>query len=154
MGTFGIETNKTLPNKDLTLGTNQQSCGRQQGVYLIGKPMTTQPHKKQQTMILRTLFLPKSGLLSISMGSNRITSTWRDFLNTNVDCTWSNHWLHHNARSLLPTARTSNRRLAIEIWRWTIVPISRDTGLCHFCYYNVVEIEGKFCVGMSPIQPH
>ena len=31
----------TLPNKDLTFGTNQQPCERHHGVYLTRKPMTT-----------------------------------------------------------------------------------------------------------------
>ena len=36
----------TQPNKDLTLGSNRQPYGKPHGVYLIGKPMTTQPHQK------------------------------------------------------------------------------------------------------------
>ena len=36
----------TQPTKDLSLGTNQQPCGRHHGVYLIETPMTTQLHQK------------------------------------------------------------------------------------------------------------
>ena len=39
---------------------------------------------------------------------------------------------------------TSNHRLAIEIGRWSTIPISRDNRLCHFCSYNVVENEAHF----------
>jgi hypothetical protein len=49
------------------------------------------------------VFLAKSETLSISHGRNQITSTLRFFSNTNVNCTWGNHWLHHNASLLLPT---------------------------------------------------
>ena len=54
-------------------------------------------------LVWRRLFLLKSGILSISQGRNWITSILRIFSNTNVNCTWSNHWLHHNARTSLPT---------------------------------------------------
>jgi hypothetical protein len=35
----------TVPNQDLTPGTNSQPCGRHNGVYLIGNPMTTLHHQ-------------------------------------------------------------------------------------------------------------
>ena len=54
-------------------------------------------------------------------------------------------------QSLAPTQckiiaayRTSNHRLANEIGRWSTIPIFRDTSLCHFCSYNVVENEAHF----------
>jgi hypothetical protein len=77
----------TWSNKDTTLGTNQQPCERHRGVYLIVKPMKTQPHQKQHMLISRRLFFLKGGTLSISLGSNWITSTSRIFLNMNVHCT-------------------------------------------------------------------
>ena len=51
--------------------------------------------------------------------------------------------------------RTLNHRLAIEIGRWSIIPISRDTGLCHFCSYNIVESEAHYvleCPLYDPIR--
>ena len=55
----------TLPNKELTLGTNQQPRGRHHGVNLIGKPMTTQPDQNQHMSISRRFFLLKSETISI-----------------------------------------------------------------------------------------
>ena len=77
---------------------NWQPCGRHHVVYLIGTPMTTQPHLKSHIMISRRHFLPKSGTLSMSQGRNYITSTSMIFSNTNMNYNWSNHWHHHNAR--------------------------------------------------------
>ena len=62
----------TWPNKDTTLGTNQQPCERHHGVYLIGKPMKTQPHQEQHMLMSRRLFLLMDGTLSISLGSIRL----------------------------------------------------------------------------------
>jgi hypothetical protein len=42
-----------------------------------------------------------------------IPSTSRIFSNTNVNCTWSNHWHHHNARSFV--AYHISNRLTIEL---------------------------------------
>ena len=39
---------------------------------------------------------------------------------------------------------TSNHRLAIEIGRWSTIPIARDNRLCHFCSYDIVENEAHF----------
>ena len=39
---------------------------------------------------------------------------------------------------------TSFHRIAMEIGRWLNIPISRDNISCHFCSYNVVEIEPHF----------
>ena len=70
----------------------------------------------------------------------------RIFSNTNVNCIWSNHWLHHSARTSLPTAPRTHR-LAIETKQWTTIPISRDTRLCHLCSYNVIENDTHFMLG-------
>ena len=35
--------------------------------------------------------------------------------------------------------------LVIEIGQWTTIPISRDTRLCHFCSYDVVEMRHVSC---------
>ena len=46
-------------------------------------------------------------------------------------------------------------RLTIETRRWTIIPISRDTRLCRFCSFNVVENEAHFvleCPLYNPIR--
>ena len=45
---------------------------------------------------------------------------------------------------IIATYCTSNHRLAIEPHQCTSTPISRDTRLCHFCSYNVVENEAHF----------
>ena len=107
-----VKSHNPWPNKDLTPGTNQPPCGRCRGVYLIGKPMTT-----QHMVISRRLFLLKSGALSISQGRNKIFSppTPMIFSNMNMNCTWSNQWRNHNARSLLPTTpRTANLSLNLD----------------------------------------
>ena len=78
----------------------------------------------------------------------------KDFLNMDVNCTWSNHLLQHNARSFLPTAPWNNR-LAIEIGWWMIIHILRTTRLCHFCSYNTIENEANFmleCPMYNPIR--
>jgi hypothetical protein len=56
---------------------------------------------------------------------------------------------------IIVALHTSNHRLAIETRQWTITPISRDTRLCHFCLYNVVEDEAHFmfeCLLYDPIR--
>ena len=79
---------------------------------LLSKPMTTQPHQKHLMMISWRL---RSGPLSISQGRNKITSISRIFSNVNVNYTWSNHWHHHNATSLLPTTTwTTDLALKLE----------------------------------------
>ena len=50
---------------------------------------------------------------------------------------------------------TLNHRLAIETGRWTIIPISIQTGLCHFCSYNAIENEAHLvleCPLYNPIR--
>ena len=47
-------------------------------------------------------------------------------------------------RKIVATYRTSNHTVDIEIRRWSTIPIFRDTRLCHFCSYNVVENEARF----------
>ena len=45
--TTTLVTSLSIPlsqHMDLTFGTNQQARGRSHGVYLIGTPITTQPH--------------------------------------------------------------------------------------------------------------
>ena len=122
--------------------------------------MTIQPNQEQHMLISRRFFMLKSGILSISLGRYYITSISRIFLNTNVNYTWSNHWFHHNTRSLLPIALKCkiaycNHWLVIEIGRWTIIPISRDTRLCHFCSCNAIKNEAHFmseCLLYNPFK--
>ena len=74
--------------------------------------------------------------------------------NMNVNCTWSNHWHHHNARSL-PRHCTLNNRLAIEIGQCSTIPISSNNRLWHFFSYNVVESEAHImleCPLYNPIR--
>ena len=47
----------------------------------------------------------------------------------------------------------SNHRLAIEIERWSSLPISRDNILCRFCSYNEVDIEAHFVLECSLYNP-
>ena len=50
----------TWPNKDLAPNTNWLSCGRHHGVYLIGKPMTSQPTTLKITYYnIKVVFLAK-----------------------------------------------------------------------------------------------
>jgi hypothetical protein len=51
--------------------------------------------------------------------------------------------------------RTSNQRLAIKTSRWSTIPFSRYTRLCHFCSYNAIENEAHFvlkCPQHKPIR--
>ena len=63
----------TWPNKSLTLGANWQACGRHHGNYLIGKPMTTQPHQKQHMMISRLSLLNNN---TISIVGKKLHYIW------------------------------------------------------------------------------
>ena len=45
----------TLTNKDLTLDTSWQPCGRHHVLYLNGKPMTTQHHQNSHSTILELI---------------------------------------------------------------------------------------------------
>lgn len=51
---------------------------------------------------------------------------------------------------------TSSRiGLTIDTGQWLTIPIPIDNKLCHFCSYNMVEIEAHFCVALdSPLDPH
>ena len=71
-----------------------------------------------------------------------------------MDCTWSNHWLHHNARSSFPytlstvelPSKSGNGRLSLSL---------ETTRLCHFCFYNAIENDGHFvmeCPIYNPIR--
>ena len=51
---------------------------------------------------------------------------------------------------IIDTHRTSNHNLAIGSGQWLTIPISRDTRLCHFYSYDVVENEPHFVVKMHP----
>ena len=101
-------------------------------------------------MMSRRLLLLKSGTCSISKGRNRLTSTSRMWSNTNVNCTWRNHWLYHNARSLLPTTpRTvdlplqladGQQSLSVEILDYvTFAPIMQ-LKMRHISCWNVPYI--------------
>ena len=46
-------------------------------------------------------------------------------------------------RKIIVSYSTSNHRLAIEIGQWSTIPISRDTSLCHFCYYSLIRLENE-----------
>ena len=89
---------------------------------------------------VKEVFLANKWNSSISQGRNKVTSISRIFSNTKVKCTWSNHWHHHNVRSIVAYG-TSNHRLAIETRWWMTIPSFEDTRLCHFCSCNVVAIE-------------
>ena len=60
-----------------------------------------------------------------------------------MNCTWSNCWLHHNAK-IIVAYRTLNHRLVIETWQWMSIPICRDTRLCHFCSYGEIKNKAHF----------
>ena len=80
-------------------------------------------------------------ILSIFLKWNTFAS-WI-FLNTNMNCTRSNHWLHQQ-RNIIVAYRTSNHSLDFEFGQWKTIPISRDTRLCCFWSYNAVENEAHF----------
>lgn len=39
---------------------------------------------------------------------------------------------------------TLNHKLAVEICRWSVIPIPRENKLCHFCTHNVTKNETHF----------
>ena len=142
----------TWPNMDLTRYTIQLLCEKHHWVYLIGAPMTTQLHQKQHMIISSRLFLLKSGTLSISQGRNHITSTSRIFSNTNVNCTWSNHWHCHNARSSLPTTpRIIDLPLKLDDDQLSLSLEILDYAT--FCSYNAVENKAHLCWNVPCIIP-
>ena len=49
----------TRLNTHLALGTNWQPCGRHHGGYLIGRSMTTRPHRKLTYVDINHVFLAK-----------------------------------------------------------------------------------------------
>ena len=59
-------------------------------------------------------------------------------------------------RKTIATYHSSNHRLVIETRQWTIIPISRDTRICHFCHfcsYNTIENEAQFVLECSLYNP-
>jgi hypothetical protein len=62
--------------------------------------------------------------------------------------------VHHNTRSVLLIApQTIDLPLKLDDGR--VIPVSRDTRLCHFCSYNVIENEAYFvleCPLYNPIR--
>ena len=46
-----------------------------------------------------------------------------------------------------------SHRLAIEIGRWSTIPISGDNGLCHFCSYDVLQMRHTLCWSVPYITP-
>ena len=93
------------PNKDLALGTNRQPCGRHHRVYIIRKPITTQPYIKPE------LFRKKLEHLHL-----------KDFLKYKYEL-YLKQPLTSLQRKIIAPYCTSNHRLAITIGWWTIIPI-------------------------------
>ena len=119
---------------------------RYHGVYLIGKPMTTQLHQQQVMMISRRSFLLKSGTLSKLV----YLHIDQGFLKYKCEL-YLKQPLTPPQRKTIVAYHTSNPRLAIEIGWWMTIPISR---LRHFCSYNAVEDEAQFvleCPLYNPI---
>ena len=95
------------------------------GSISLGKPMTTQHHQKSLLMISRRRLLLKHGTLSIfcredirfpsPQGFSQV-QTWI-VLGATIDTTTMQDNYCYN---------TSNHRLAIEIGRWSTLPIFRD----------------------------
>jgi hypothetical protein len=89
---------------------------------------------------IKEAFLVKSGTLSISWGRNLFTSTSRIFSNTNVNCTWSNHWHNHYARSLLHTASWIID-LPSKLDTSQLIPISRLSLLLSRLWHYLVQLQ-------------
>ena len=68
----------------------------------------------------------------------------KDFLKYKCEF-YLKHPLTAPQRKIIIAYHTLNHRLAIEIERWTIIPISRDTRLWHFRSYNALEIMRILC---------
>ena len=94
-------------------------------------------------MISRRLFFIKSGTLSSFWEETRLPppqgfsqiQMWI-VLEVTIDST--------TTHKIIVAYYTSNHKLAIEIGPWMIIPISRDTRLCRFCFYYTVENETHF----------
>lgn len=80
---------------------------------------------------------------------NHISSISRIcFSKYECDCTWSNHWLHHNTRSLMTTSPQIDLLLKLDNGRFSC----RDTRLCYFlAFYSAVENESHFTSEYPPI---
>jgi hypothetical protein len=56
-------------------------------------------------------------------------------------------------RKILVAHHTSNHRLVIEIGGRSTLPVSRDTRLCRFFSYNIIEIEAHFVLECPLYKP-
>ena len=85
----------------------------------------------------------KSETLSISHGRKLDYLHLMDFLKYDYELNLKQP-LTPPRKMIIATYCTSNNRLAIDIRRWTSIPIFRDNRLCHFGSYTVVIDEAHF----------
>ena len=70
-----------------------------------------------------------------------ITSTSRNFLKYECELYLKQSLTPPQRKIIIIAYCTLNHRLANEIGRWSTIPVSNGTKLCHFCSYNAVENE-------------
>ena len=85
----------------------------------------------------------KVELLSISHKRNLDSLHLKDFLKYECEM-YVKQPLTPPQRKIIGAYCTSNHRLAIEMGRWTTIPISRDDRLCHFGSFTIVIKEAHF----------
>ena len=123
------------------------------GVYLIGKPMTTQQHRKITSDVVKEVFLAKvRNFFHLSRKKKLYCFHLKDFLKYECEL-YLKQPLTPPQRNIIVTYCTLNYRLAIEIGWWSIIPISRDNRLCHFCSYSAVENDAHFVLGCPVHNP-
>jgi hypothetical protein len=111
-------------------------------IYLIGKHVTIQTHRKSPMMISKSFSLLNLDYFHL-----------KDFLKYSCELYLKQPLTPPQWKTIVAYC-TLNHRLAIEIGRWTTIPISRYNKLMSFWFLSCSYKRGTFCVGMSPIKPH
>ena len=113
----------TWMNKDLIPSTNQKPCGRHYGVYLTWK----HPNHIKRTIYddIKEVFLVKEDNSFHHVGKILNYLHLKDSLKYKCEMNLKQP-LTSPQHKVLVAYHTSNRRLAIEIGRWSTIPISRS----------------------------
>ena len=122
------------------------------GSISLGKPMTTQPHQKKPHDGIKKAFLTKEWNSFHLSGKKLNYLHLKDFLKYECEL-YLKQPLAPPQCKIIVAYHTSNHELAIEIGRWIIIPISRDTRLCNFCSYNGIEMSHISCWNVPYITP-
>ena len=112
-------------------------------MHLIVEVFQYKSYQKQHVLTSRRLLLLKRGALFIPLGRNQITLHFEEFLKYECEL-YLKEPLTPSQHKIIVACCTLNHRLTTETGQCTIIPISRDTILCHFCSYNGIENEAHF----------